>query len=244
VRLKLLRRRLFNPSLPRLAVRSHLAWPLRWALIALVFGFCAAIGLWAFEFGKAIAGVDGDARDELQKARAEIAQLQTQLVATIAAREKAQTVADTSSTLVTAERTASEKLVSQNKLLEAEIRQLKDDLGFYEKLMPASGADGVAVRALHAEVQAASRQVKWQVLLTQASKAAPDFAGTLEVSFAGTQNGKPWTASLPGGAREVKFRQIGRVEGMFELPEQTVLKSVSVKVLEGKQIKAVQTAKV
>ena len=50
---RLLRRRLTINS-PRMAVRSALPWPFRWAMAALVFGFYAAIALWAFEFGKVI----------------------------------------------------------------------------------------------------------------------------------------------------------------------------------------------
>ena len=55
MRFRLLRRRL-TISAPRMAVRSALPWPFRWALLAIVLGFCSAIGLWAFEFGKDIAG--------------------------------------------------------------------------------------------------------------------------------------------------------------------------------------------
>jgi hypothetical protein len=55
MRWKLLRRRL-SVSAPRMIVRSHLPWPLRWAVVALMFGFSAALALWAFEFGKEIAG--------------------------------------------------------------------------------------------------------------------------------------------------------------------------------------------
>jgi hypothetical protein len=51
VRWKLLRRRL-SVSAPRMIVRSHLPWPLRWAVIALMFGFSAALSLWAFELGQ------------------------------------------------------------------------------------------------------------------------------------------------------------------------------------------------
>lgn len=50
MRFRLLRRRL-TISAPRVAVRSALPWPLRWIMLAVVFGFCAAIALWAFEFG-------------------------------------------------------------------------------------------------------------------------------------------------------------------------------------------------
>jgi hypothetical protein len=57
MRWKLLRRRL-SVSAPRMIVRSHLPWPLRWAVVALTLGFSAALALWAFEFGKEIAGLD------------------------------------------------------------------------------------------------------------------------------------------------------------------------------------------
>ena len=51
MRWKLLRRRL-SISAPRVIVRRHLPWPLRWAFVALVLGFSGAIALWAFELGK------------------------------------------------------------------------------------------------------------------------------------------------------------------------------------------------
>ncbi len=242
MRFRLLRRRL-TVSAPRMSVRSALPWPFRWAMIALVFGFCAAIGLWAFEFGKEIAGVDGNAHEELQTAKLELTALRGELATAIAAREKAQSIADTSGTLVTTEKAAQEGLVAQNKVLDVENRKLKEELGFFEKLIPPTGAEGITVRGLQAEVLA-GRQLKWQVLLMNAQKNAPDFTGKLEVNFSGTQNGKPWTAAAPGGATALKFRQFGRTEGIFDLPEQTTVKSVSVKVVEGSVVRASQTLKI
>ena len=64
MRWKLLRRRL-SVSAPRMTVRSHLPWPIRWAVAALALGFSAALALWAFEFGKGIAGLDRDDKVEL-----------------------------------------------------------------------------------------------------------------------------------------------------------------------------------
>ncbi len=242
MRFRLLRRRL-TVSAPRMSVRSALPWPFRWAMLALVFGFCAAIGLWAFEFGKTIAGVDGDARDELQKARSELTLLRAELATAIAARERAQSISDTSGTLITTEKATQEGLVAQNKVLDAENHRLKEELGFFEKLIPSSGAEGITVRALQAEVLA-GRQIKWQVLLMNAQKNAPDFNGKLEVNFVGIQNGKPWVGTVPGGAKELKFRQIGRSEGIFDLPEQTTVKSVSVKVVEGAVVRASQSLRI
>ena len=59
MRWKLIRRRL-SVSAPRMIVRSHLPWPIRWAVAALVFGFSAALALWAFDFGKQFASIAAD----------------------------------------------------------------------------------------------------------------------------------------------------------------------------------------
>src|SRR3954468_13336777 len=124
MRFKLLRRRL-TISAPRMAVRSALPWPLRWAVAAIVLGFCAAISLWAFEFGKTIAGLDTGAKEELLRLRADAEKLRDE-------RDKAQSVLNTSASLLTAEKAAQDKLATQIKTLEAENRQLRDDLGFFE----------------------------------------------------------------------------------------------------------------
>ena len=62
-------------TLPRVIVRRHLPWPLRWAAAALVLGFSGAIALWAFELGKDLAGLDRAAREELGRLRQEVVQL-------------------------------------------------------------------------------------------------------------------------------------------------------------------------
>jgi hypothetical protein len=223
-----------------MAVRSALPWPLRWAMLAIVLGFCAAIALWAFEFGKDIAGLDGGAREDLLRARAMIASLNTELATLREARDKAQSIANTAATLLTSEKVAQEKLATQNRQLEADNLRLRDDLGFFEKLIPTGGAENLLIRGLQAEVKS-GRQVRWQVLVIQSAKNAPEFNGRLELSFTGTLNGKPWTGNLPEGGQAIKLRQYGRLEGLFELPAQVVLKGVSAKVLEGTTTRAVQS---
>jgi hypothetical protein len=234
MRFKLLRRRL-TISAPRMAVRSAMPWPLRWAGVAIVLGFCGAISLWAFEFGKSIAGLDTGAKEELVRLRADMAKLQED-------REKARSLTNTSASLITAEKTAQERLMAQLKALEAENQALRADLGFFEKLIPAS-AEGVAIRGLQAEVVAGT-QLKWQVLVIQPVKNAPEFHGKLELKVAGTLDGKPWMLDLPdGGAQPLRFRQYRRVEGMVDLPPQAMVKNVSAKVLEGSATRAVQSIK-
>src|SRR5262249_1257564 len=114
---------------------------------ALMLGFSAAIGLWAFEFGKDIAGLDRGAQEEVARLRDELSTLRSQ-------RDKAQAIADTADSLLKTERAAQERLAQQLKQVEAENLSLKGDLGFFERLLPATSGVGVSVRGLQAESRA------------------------------------------------------------------------------------------
>ena len=229
-------------SAPRMAVRSALPWPFRWAVLAIVAGFCAAIAMWAFEFGKDIAGLDRGTKEQLQQVRQAYRSLQDQLVVVQGERDQARSVANSADTLLIAEKVAQEKLAELNRQLETDKQRLKDDLGFFERLIPSSGTAGPSIRSLQAELQASS-ELKWQVLVIQAIKNPTEFSGRLEISFSGLENGKPWTAGLPGGAQSLVVKQYGRFEGVFQVPKGVVIKGVSAKVLEGQSVRAVQAIK-
>jgi hypothetical protein len=232
MRWKLLRRRLTITS-PRMKVGNSLPWPLRWAAVAVVLGFCAAISLWAFELGKSLAGLDTEDREELLQLRSEVTRLRDE-------RNKVQSVLNTSGSLLTTERAAQAQLTTQVRQLEAENRTLRDNLGFFEKLMPAGANEPLAIRGLQAEL-VPGNQLKWQVLVLQAARNPPEFRGKLQLILAGTLEGKPWSMDLPDGPRDLRFRQYGRLEGMVDLPSLAVVKNVSAKVVDGTATRAVQS---
>lgn len=217
-------------------VRSALPWPIRWAVYALVFGFSASIALWAFEFGKDIAGLDRSAKEELIRVRSELAEVRLQ-------RDKAQAIADTADSLLKAERAAQERLAQQVKQAEAENLALKGDLGFFERLMPAAAGAGFALRGLQAEVQAPGR-VSYQLLVARGGKGALEFKGKYEVQLAGTLDGQPWSLTPPTGIHPLTVRQYARLEGSVEYPAQAMVKTLQVKVLDGEgSVRATQTFK-
>jgi hypothetical protein len=234
MRFRLLRRRL-TISAPTMAIRSRTAWPLRWLLVALVLGFCAAVALWAFEFGKSIAGLDSNAKEELDKLRQEVLVLREE-------RDKAQSVSNTSGSLLIAEKTAQEQLALHTKQLEAENRALRDDLGFFEKLMPVGGNETLSIRGLQAE-RLGDTQLKWQILVIQPVKNAPEFNGKLELSLGGTLDGKPWVLPVGGGVQAIQVKQYRRLEGVVDLPAQVVVKTFNAKVTEGSTTRALQSLK-
>lgn len=234
MRFRLLRRRL-TISAPSMTVRGALPWPLRWVALALMLGFSAAIGLWAFEFGKSIAGLDLDAKEELLKLRTEVAQLRLD-------NDKHLSIVNTSGLTLVTEKAEKDKLSAQLKQLEIDNRTLRDDLGFFEKLTNAGNVGSLAIRSLQADL-VAGNQIKWQALVIQPVKNAPEFNGKLELTFSGLQNGRPWSMNLPGGAVPLQLTQYKRAEGLVDLPPEVTVKAVSAKVLDGNTSKAVLSIK-
>jgi hypothetical protein len=234
MRWKLFRRRL-SISAPRVAIRSHMPWPLRWVVLAIAFGFSASLALWAFEFGKEIAGLERTSKEE-------VAQLRSELETLRAERERAQSIANTADSLLKTERVTQDRLSQQLRQSEAEVLALKADLGFFERLLPTAG-DGLAVRALQAEpVQPG--QLRYQLLIMQSGRAPAEFKGRYEFQLAGTLDGKPWTFTPQPAQRALALKQYARVEGMLDHPNAAVVKSVQVRVLDGSGgVRASQTVK-
>jgi hypothetical protein len=235
MRWRLIRRRL-SISSPRMAVRSHLPWPLRWAVAALMLGFSAALALWAFEVGRSIAGLSQDGR----KTGDLVPQLRQQLDDARRDRDAAQAVANSADSMLKAERVTQQRLAEQVKSLESENLALKDDLGFFERLLPASGA-GLSVRGLQLETPA-SGQLRFQLLIMQqGGRAQPEFRGRVEVLLSGVRDGRPWADAVPHFTQALSFKQYRRVEGQVMLPANSVVKQVQVRVLdEAGQVRAGQ----
>lgn len=229
--LRLLRRRL-AASTPRMAVRSSMPWPLRWLAVATVLGFSAAVAVWAFEFGKDIAGLDRHAQEELQQLRREVGLLRADL-------EAARSVSSAADSLITTERVAQEQLQLQMRQLEAENQSLRADLGFFERLLPAQAGEALDIRGLHAE-PGESGLWRWQVLVIQPGRQTPDFKGTLEISLSGTLAGQPWTLSTPV-RQPVSIRRYLRQEGTIPVPAQVSVKWVTARVLQGATVRSTQT---
>jgi hypothetical protein len=226
MRWRLIRRRL-SIAAPRVAVRSHLPWPVRWAVVALMLGFSGALALWAFDVGRNIAGLN-QGGSELREA---MAQLRQQLEEARKDRDAAQSVANSADSLLKTERVTQQRLAEQVKSLEAENLALKDDLGFFERLLPAAG-EGLSIRGLVVEPMG-NGQWHYQLLLMQQGgrKQAP-FTGKLEMLPSGLKDGKPWIDPSQTHAQPLSFQQYRRLEGQFPLPAGVVVKQVQVRVLD------------
>lgn len=223
MRWKQIRRR-FTVSAPRVQVRSHMPWPVRWLLVALMLGVSGALAMWAFEFGREIAGFDKGAKQELAQLREEVVRLRQE-------RERFETVANSAESLIKTEKTAQEQLAKQVKSLEAQNLALLRDLGFFERLMP-SGGKGVTARGLVAEASDPGK-LSYQVLLTLSGLRARDFKGSYELTLSGTLSNKAWTYTVPRDSSHIlDFKQYQRLEGVIDYPASAVVKQLQIRVLD------------
>lgn len=232
MRWRLLRRRL-SISAPRMSVRSHVPWPVRWAMVALMLGFSAALALWAFEFGKNLAGIGRGGQSLVQQ----VESLKQQLDNVSQERDRAQALANVADSLIKAERATQARLAEQVKTLEADNQALRTDLGFFEHLLPATGKS-VSVRGLEVE-PAGAGSLKFRLLvMQQGGRAQPEFKGRFELSASGVQDGKPWAATEPLVKQALQFKQYRRIEGLGQYPAHAVVKQVLVRVLDdnGKEV--------
>ena len=208
-------------------MRSRLPWPLRWAMAALALGFSAALALWAFEFGKSIAGLDGRKQEELQRLRIEVVELREAIA-------KSRQISDTAGSLLTTERTTQERLAQQLRQAEADKEALRADLGFFERLLPSTG-EGLQLRGLQVEVVMPG-QVRFQMLAVQNGKASTDFKGSYELVLSGLRDGKPWSQVSAEGAKPLQLRHYKRVEDRIEYPPDAVIKVLQVRVTDSQGV--------
>lgn len=223
MRWKLLRRRL-SVSAPRVIVRSHLPWPLRWAVAAVVLGFSGALALWAFETGKDLAGLEAGAKAELARLRIEVQQLRAE-------RDRAQSIANAADGIIKAERATHERLAQDLRQAQSRTQDLEADLGFFQRLLPAAPGQPLQLRALQAEATAPGR-TRYQMLVMQPGKAPAEFQGRYDILLGGLLDGQPWSMTLPGGAQPLAIRQYARVEGLIDHPAGVVLKTVQARVTD------------
>jgi hypothetical protein len=237
---KLFRRKM-GVSAPRVTVRAQLPWPLRAFLFSVVAAIAAAAGVAIYEYGKMFAG---PGRPELIL---ENQTLQEQLREMKADRDRFQAVATTYESQMKVEHAAQEQLAQQVTTLEAEKAKLREDLSFFESLLPApSNAKGVLIRSFRVQAEGEPNQLRYRLLVQQSGKPDRDFNGEVELQVSFTQDGQPFTLQVPDPATprdaiELSFRHYQRIEGTFTLPQGAVARSVLVRIVAGGQAQTQQT---
>jgi hypothetical protein len=248
LRRKLMLRRM-SISAPTLSIGTKTPWWVRLAFIFVGLAFAAAAGVWLYEQGSTFAGFN---KDTVQK---ELTRLKAENAALLEDRERLTKSSITSESGLIIEKATAKQIASQSKVLEAENAKLKEDLRFFESLLPATGgADAISVRNLRGQLDLANNQLIVRLLVMQGGKQVNNFVGNVQVTAAGIVDGKPATWAYPaaGAAQsaesKLNFSRYQRVELAIPLSataaKTAALKNLQVRVLQGGSVKAQATGTV
>jgi hypothetical protein len=216
-----------------MAVRAAIPWYLRWlglVALALVVLFLSRA---TYDFGKKFAGFDQNEADrEVQRlgdANAKMTQEIGSVRGQLALSERQ----------LQMERATYADLVKQMKTLADENGRLKEDLAFFQTLMPSGGKEGgVAVNRFIVQNDVLPGEYRYRLLLTQSGQRNKDFQGTLQFVVNLQQDTKKIVMTLPAEgdkadkALQLNFRFYQRVEGTFRVAPGAVVKSMQVRVFE------------
>jgi uncharacterized protein DUF6776 len=234
--LKRIRQR-FGISAPRMTVNTHVAWYWRMLGLVAVLSCSFALAAWIYDSGQRIAGFDrSEAEQELSQLRESVGRL-TQEAAGMRASVNA------SESKLQIERAAQAQLARQVKALEVENARLKEDLAFFENLIPGEHRDNaVVINRFRVEPGALPGEFRYRLLLLQGGRHEQPFQGNLQLLVTVQQDGKDDIITLPeeraAQAYKVSFKSFQRVEGTFQVAPDARVKMVQVRIFEGSSTQA------
>jgi len=154
------------------------------------------------------------------------------------------------------ERAARLELEKNLSVSQSDLGKLKDQLAFYEQLLPPGPQGAIDLRAVDIALQ--GRALSYRVLLMRSGKPGERFNGRLEFIASGLENDKdttyvlsPLQSGIPANASgpvlpaqtaskdpfadllKLDFEQFQRSQGMLALPAGFDAQAVTVRVLEG-----------
>lgn len=226
-------KRKFGISAPRLSVRAHMPWYWRWAGIVVLGALVVGIGWATYDFGMTFAGF------RKQEADRELAQMNDTIARQQQEISELKSRVGQAESQLEIERATHGDVAKQVKALSDENATLKDDLAFFQSLMPASAADGtLSVNRFRIEPGGMPGEYRYRLLLVHAGPRVKEFRGRLQFVLNVAQAGKQVVLTLPQagdaatGEFQLNFKLFQRVEGTFRLAPDAVVNTMQVRVFE------------
>ena len=233
-RLSKLRQR-FGIAAPKVSVRTHVPWYLRWLGLAVALVFSVALAAWTWDAGRRFAGFDrSEVEQDLAAAHAEAAKLREEL-------ERLRALANAADSKVAIERTAQQKLAQQIRSLEQENGRVREELALFESMLSSETAIAAPLSILRFKVEPDLLPGEFRyrlLLLASGPRRAREFQGRLELAVGLTEDGRsaiimvPGQAESEGPAFRLAFKHFQRIEGSFRVSPKARVGSVQVRVYE------------
>ena len=169
-------RKRFGIAAPRVAVHSPIPWYLRGLGVALLLGLAAASAAWIYDAGRRFAGFD---RTELEL---EVSKLKDSLSQVKGEAARLRSIASASESRLKIEQAAQTQLAGQVKALEAENNRLREDVAFFETLIPAERrGDKVSILGFKVDRDVLPGEYRYRLLVLQGGKRDRPFSGSLQL---------------------------------------------------------------
>lgn len=225
----------FGIDAPRMAVRSHLPWPWRLAIGALVVAMVAGMWWWGFDFGQIFGGVH---RQELEARIAELETQNRQLAAELSTLRGRATQAESDLAMSQgALATVQKQLLEQ----QSAATQLKEELAFLQKLLADSTTKpGLTIERVSVERERGDLW-RYRLLIVRGGNPRDEFQGYLALSVAlggADAAPRPVGLTLPddqpdqAAALKLRFKYYQRIEGSFRVPSGTTPRTLTVRAFE------------
>ena len=159
-----------------MTVQTHVAWYWRLLGLVVVLSCSFALAAWIYDAGRRFAGFDrGEAEQELSQLRESVARLNKETAVLRAS-------VNASESKLQIERTAQTQLGKQVKALEDENARLKEDLAFFENLIPSEHRDNtLLINRFRVDSGALPGEFRYRLLLLQGGRRDKPFQGSLQL---------------------------------------------------------------
>ena len=226
----------FGVNAPRVAVRAHTPWYVRALTVTGILVTVAGASWATYHYGSEFSGFRKSEIEAEMKRLNELTVRQTEQIADMRqklAASESQRKIDSGSF---------GDLAKQVKTLATENASLKDDLAFFQSLLPPSrGDDTLALGRLKVDPDAIPGEFRFRLLLMRGGQRQSDFVGRLQIVVSAVQGNDKIVLTLPvtdaNGANanseyQLNFKSFQRVEGSFKIAPGAVVKSIQVRVYQ------------
>jgi hypothetical protein len=199
----------------------------------LFLSFALALAAWMYDAGRRFAGFD---RSELQNEFARLGESMARLESEAA---RLRSIVNASESRLKIEQTAQVQLGAQVKALEDENNRLKEELAFFENLVPSERrGEKVSIHRFKVDRDVLPGEFRYRLLVLQGGRLDREFHGSLQLVVEMQQEGRDATIVIPdsaetgGTAFKLNFKYFRRVEGTFRVPAGARVRTVQARILE------------
>jgi len=234
-------RRRFGISAPRMTVQTHVAWYWRLLGLVAVLSCSFAVAAWIYDAGRRIGGFDSD------EAKHALSQLRERVVTLTKESAALRASVNASESELQIERAVQTQLTKQVKTLGDENARLKEDLAFFDNLIPSTRHDNsLLINRFRVDPGELPGEFRYRLLLMQGGERVQPFQGSLQLLVSLQQDGKDATITLPERANkayDLSFKYFQRVEGTFRVAPDAAVKTVRARIFQkgSTQVRATQS---